>query len=194
MNSAGELERIDLKFLLQDIISDLEIQIEQKEATIIVPSMPVVEGVPSLIRQLFQNLIINALKFSHSERPPVINVSCESIKGLEAGFVNSQITDHDFCRITVQDNGIGFDNEYADQIFQAFKRLHGMAEYEGTGIGLSICKKIVEKHCGWIRADGKQDSGACFTICLPMLQPDQIDRAFYILKPTDTIAKAAAPL
>jgi hypothetical protein len=190
MNSAGELERVDLQHLLQDIISDLEIQIEQKQATVLVPSLPVVEGIPSLIRQLFQNLIINALKFSHPERPPVITISWEGIIGTEAGFATSFASEQNFCRITVQDNGIGFDNVYAEQIFQAFKRLHGMAEYEGTGIGLSICKKIVEKHCGWIKADGKQDQGACFTICLPLVQPNQVERPFYIIKPAESLSKA----
>ena len=114
------------------------------------------------MQQLFQNLIGNALKFSKPDRKPVIRVDGAIISAIES---SARI---DLCRLTIADNGIGFDNEYKDQIFKIFQRLHGRGEYEGTGIGLATCRKIVERHGGDIDADGRPDEGTTFTVTLPV--------------------------
>ncbi len=117
------------------------------------------------LRQLLQNLISNGLKFRKPDVDPVITVTAEkeTRKKPDGGT-------EEFCVLKIADNGIGFENEYKDQIFTIFKRLHGRFEYEGTGIGLATCRKIVERHNGTIDADGVPDVGATFTVKLPMQQ------------------------
>jgi len=147
---------IPLKELIQDVMADMEVDIDKNSALIEVAELPKIWGIPSLIRQLFQNLISNAIKFRKSEQAPVIRIFSE------AGGEKS-------LRIIVVDNGIGFDPKYAEEIFMVFKRLHSYHEFEGSGVGLSICKKIVEKHNGEIRADGRPGEGSRFTIEFPFL-------------------------
>jgi signal transduction histidine kinase len=151
-------EDTDLSLLLEGLLSDLEMSIEQKKALITVDPMPLLRVIPGQIRQLFQNLIINALKFSLADVPPEIHV-----------YAVSDSSDSDeFCHIHVTDNGIGFEQKYADQIFTLFSRLHSYDQFEGTGIGLSICKKIAEKHGGAIQAFGEPGKGATFILDLPL--------------------------
>jgi signal transduction histidine kinase len=114
------------------------------------------------MRQLFQNLIGNALKFQKPGIRPEIHIHGEILNG--AGPEGNQ------CRIRVEDNGIGFENKYADQIFKVFERLHGRDEYEGTGIGLAVCRKVVERHRGTIEAEGLLGKGSIFTVTLPVKQ------------------------
>jgi light-regulated signal transduction histidine kinase (bacteriophytochrome) len=146
-------EETDLNSLLESILSDLEVSIEQKNATFIIDPLPALRIIPGQFRQLFQNLIINALKFSHEDRPPVIHIYAQQDSG------NYQIF--------FKDNGIGFEQKYADQIFRLFSRLHSYDQFEGTGIGLSICKKIAEKHNGTIAAFSEPGEGATFVLGLP---------------------------
>lgn len=159
-------EKTDLNCLLEDILSDLEVGIREKNATIQTGDMPVIEAVPSQIRQVFQNLISNALKFSKEEVPPVIRISSEYLfdKNGEA-----DVTTHGpFCRIVISDNGIGFDEKFSERIFVIFQRLHTRDSYEGTGIGLAITKKIIERHQGTITARSKENEGTSFIVTLPL--------------------------
>ena len=116
------------------------------------------------MRQLFQNLIGNALKFSKPDVKPIIRVDAEICT------VPNASSHADQCKLTIADNGIGFDNKYKDQIFTIFQRLHGRGEYEGTGIGLATCRKIVERHGGDIDTDGQLGEGTTFTVTLPVSQ------------------------
>jgi PAS domain S-box-containing protein len=151
----GPSDTVDLREAVMEVISDLELKIERLGANVEVSELPAVKGEKSQIRQLFQNLIANALKF-HGEEQPHIKIY-------------SRRTDHD-CPIFVEDNGIGFDEEYLDRIFAPFQRLHGKSAYEGTGMGLAICRKIVERHGGSITAKSKPGEGSTFIITLPMEQ------------------------
>ena len=124
------------------------------------------------MRQLLQNLTANSLKFIRPDTKPVIRIISEFIKRDE-----SDPFSEDTVLIKVQDNGIGFENQYKDQIFTIFQRLHGRLEYEGTGVGLATCRKIVERHRGTIDADGKPGEGATFLINLPVKQAENIEAA-----------------
>jgi PAS domain S-box-containing protein len=148
--------RVDLAQIAAEVVKDLETRIHESGGRITVGPMPVIEADPLQMRQLLQNLAGNALKFHRPDVPPVVDVRGE-IDGAR-------------CRITVADNGIGFEEKYAERIFTMFERLHARARYEGTGIGLSICRKIAERHGGEIRAYGRVDRGATFVVTLPVRQ------------------------
>ncbi|NIG52188.1 ATP-binding protein [Chitinophaga sp. Cy-1792] len=161
---------VNMNELLQEVISDLEITLEEKNAMVVADDLPVIEGNPTSFHQLFQNLIANAIKFASPHRQLQINIHHEVVTGQQLGFVKEARWNDMFCRIALEDNGIGFDQVYADRIFLIFQRLHGISEYSGTGIGLAICKKIVDSHHGYITANGVPDQGATFTVILPLLQ------------------------
>jgi len=149
---------VDLNEIVRGVLSDLEVRMEQTQGVVEVEPLPEVDADAMQMRQLFQNLIGNALKFRKPEVPPVIRVSCTRHNGsLPPRF-----------ELVVTDNGIGFEQKYADRIFVIFQRLHGRGAYEGTGIGLAICKKIVERHGGSIQATSALGCGASFTISLPV--------------------------
>lgn len=150
-------EAIDLNTVFKEIELDLEVLIDEKRASLQFKNLPFVYGAPVLIHQLFYNILNNSLKFTNPEVPPMITVRGESI--LQDG--------KPFSKIIVADNGIGFENEHAEHIFTTFTRLNSKDRYEGTGLGLSLCKKIVQKHGGEIRANGIPDVGATFEIILP---------------------------
>ncbi|MBA3647113.1 MAG: CHASE3 domain-containing protein [Chitinophagales bacterium] len=165
----AELKEINLNVLLPQILSDLEVIIQQKQATITLESLPVLDAIETQMRQLFQNLIINAIKFSSPNRLVKVLIRSEYLKSITGNIITKdQLNNDSSCRIYVEDNGIGFNNQYAQKIFQLFQRLHGRSEYEGTGIGLAICKKIVSLHHGTIVAEGKPGEGAVFIITLPL--------------------------
>ena len=164
-------EPTDVKKLIGEILEDLEIAIREKGAQISVSEFPIMDTVPGQIRQVFQNIIGNALKFSKPETSPVISI--EAIRIAAKDIFSTPHADGDWCRIVIEDNGIGFDPKFAEQIFLIFQRLHSKDTYEGTGIGLAIAKKIIEKHNGIISASGNDGEGACFTIVLPVHQPNQ---------------------
>jgi len=152
--------KVDLSEVKQEVLSDLEFQILEKGGHIVLTdSLPVVHADPLQMRQLFQNLISNALKFSRKGEAPVVKISCRSVSANGNGKKGHEIT--------IEDNGIGFDEQYADRIFGVFQRLHGRNEYEGSGIGLSICRKIVMRHGGDITAKSTPGQGARFIFTLP---------------------------
>lgn len=157
---------VDLYGELQKIIEDLEYTIEKKGATIDLMVNHHISAIPGQIRQLFQNLLSNAIKFTNEGVNPVVEIKSEILKG--SLLDNPDLEQNkDYCRISVQDNGIGFDQQYADKIFELFQRLHTRNEYQGTGIGLAVCKKIVDKHNGLITVTSKQNHGTKFVIILP---------------------------
>lgn len=148
-----DFTEVDLNSIAKEALQDLEIAIEEKQAVIEVAPLPVIRGDARMMRQLFENILGNSLKYASSKRTPVIKVSCERKEG--------------FCEIAFRDNGIGFDEKYLPQMFTLFQRLHSRQQYEGTGLGLAICLKIVEMHGGKIRAESKEGEGACFFVSLP---------------------------
>jgi signal transduction histidine kinase len=159
-------EKVDLQKVLAEVLGDLQVRIDETGAEIRGENLPTIEADATHMRQLLQNLLSNALKFKKADVKPVIVVSAKPGELIPAGpmLVPSVV-------LSIADNGIGFDNQYKDQIFKIFQRLHGRLEYEGTGVGLATCRKIVERHLGTIDADGKPDVGATFTIVLPTQQP-----------------------
>lgn len=150
-------EAVDLNEVLNNIGSDLELLLQQKGASLEIASLPTIQGAPVLLYQLFYNLVNNSLKFSRDGVAPqvVISSSRQNVEGKP------------FVRIDVRDNGIGFDAQYSERIFVTFSRLNSKDRFEGTGLGLALCKKIVERHGGSIWASGHQDAGSVFTILLP---------------------------
>jgi light-regulated signal transduction histidine kinase (bacteriophytochrome) len=164
-----QLECIDLSELLQELQEDFELIIQDKGATIHLGAMPCVYVNRGQIRQVFQNIISNALKFSKRDEAPVIHISAKTIA--ERSFDASETEDGDFCCITIKDNGIGFDEKYVGNIFALFERLNSKDKYEGTGIGLAIAKKIIDKHHGLLTAHSKEGEGSEFLIILPINQP-----------------------
>ena len=165
--SSADFKDVDLAELVQEIITELDIEIEKTGAEFEIGKLPVICAVPSLMHQLFYNLISNALKFRKNSIAPVIKITAEKITKNNKRFAASILVNSDYYKITVSDNGIGFDQKYANEIFVVFKRLHSYHEFKGTGVGLSICKKIVENHNGFIMAESKIDDGANFIIGLP---------------------------
>jgi light-regulated signal transduction histidine kinase (bacteriophytochrome) len=151
---------VDLNGIIADINNDLEVLIDQSGARIQSEPLPKVEGIQVLLYQLFYNLINNSLKFSKKDQPPVIKITCE----------RTTLDDADHVKIILADNGIGFEPAYNQQIFNSFMRLNSKSDYDGTGLGLSLAKKIVERHQGTIQADGIMNEGAVFTIALPIKQ------------------------
>ncbi len=162
------LEEIDLNEKLETVISDLEIAIQDKDASIKVDPLPTIKGHRRQLQQLFHNLIQNALKYSKKDEAPHISITSEKIKGREASFtLPFENNNHYYHLIQVKDNGIGFDQEYAERIFQMFQRLHGKSEYNGSGVGLAIVRKVVQNHNGHIAAESVQGQGATFKILFP---------------------------
>lgn len=158
------LQFLDLNAVLAGVLSDLETIIAQKNADLYIDSLPMVQGDALQLRQLFQNLISNALKFVQPGVHPRIQIRSRRVTGkdLPAGLVGR------YEVIEIADNGIGFDEQYRDRIFGAFQRLHNRAEYEGTGIGLAIVKRVVELHKGHITAESTPGKGSTFTVYLPV--------------------------
>jgi PAS domain S-box-containing protein len=158
---------VDLNNILEGIENDFEIVIQQKQASLQYQDLPVIEGFSLLSSQLFSNLISNSLKFSQANVPPVIRISAAPMSPEE---VLSEKLDERraYTKITLTDNGIGFAQQYADRIFQIFSRLNSKDQFEGTGLGLALCRKIVERHGGIIRASSQENEGATFSIILPL--------------------------
>lgn len=159
---------VDLGKLMGELMTDLEVQIKETGAQIDVGALPTLNADPLQMRQLFQNLVGNALKYHRQDVPPVIKIASEAKPGKDRLPGGGQGISH---QITITDNGIGFRDEFAERIFAVFQRLHGRGSYSGTGVGLAICRKIVERCSGTITASGVPDHGATFTITLPEIQP-----------------------
>lgn len=164
--TAQIFEPVDLTRLAREAISVLEIAIDESGATIELEQLPTIDGIPAQLRQMFTNLIGNALKFSRHNTKPLIQIRAFKL-GRKAKENHYLLPDKNYQQIDITDNGIGFDQEYEDKIFQIFQRLHGKSEYPGSGIGLSICKRIAERHKGVISAHGKTGQGATFSVILP---------------------------
>ncbi len=157
-----KFERVYLSDIVNDVLSDLDSRAQAAQAQIQVDPMPELEADPLQMRQLMQNLIGNALKYHRPDVPPVVRIWAA---------VDPRPADgRPMVNLSVEDNGIGFSEEYLEYIFQPFSRLHGRSEYDGTGMGLAICKKIVERHQGSITAHSQPGAGATFLISLPVKQ------------------------
>lgn len=159
----------DLNNILNDVLAELDAIVEEKKAKMLVETLPMLCVNPVLIRPLFHNLISNALKYARKDPTPVIRIYSEFSAGQDS--LGHEEKKNKYCRIYVEDNGIGFEQKYSEQIFGMFKRLHLNSEFEGTGIGLALCKKIVEEHNGFITARSKVNEGSVFIISLPLQQP-----------------------
>lgn len=159
-------ERIDMAAVLRQTVSDLEITIEQTGAVVSFNNLPTIDAISSQMQQLFTNLIGNAIKFRKPNEVPRVDISSETLSVHQKDDLGLPL-DAEYFRLEVRDNGIGFEQEYAHKIFQIFQRLHGKVEYPGSGVGLAICKKIVENHRGTIYAEGRVGEGSVFTIILP---------------------------
>ena len=161
-------KKANLNKIIEEVLSDLEVKIKTLNAKIEVDKLGEFDMVPGQIKQLFQNLILNSLKFSRTGVTPVVSVTGEFIQ--EKSFEAPAKMKGNYYRISVSDNGIGFDEVYADRIFEIFQRLNQKDAYEGSGIGLSIVKKIIDRHHGLIKASGKKGEGSTFTFILPVSQ------------------------
>ena len=158
-------DEVDLNGVIGEVLSEMEGVIQEKEASVTVDRLPVLPASTVLMGPLFSNLISNSLKYSKKKERPQIRIRYEEGPVLT---LSGQDGETRYGRIYIEDNGIGFDPKYAEQIFDMFRRLHSSAEYEGTGIGLALCKKIVEMHKGYISALGKPGEGAVFIVSLPL--------------------------
>jgi len=170
LHGDAAFEKTNLDAMMGKVINDFDLLISEKNAVVTCEQLPVIEAVPLQINQLFYNLLGNALKFSKEGSAPVITITArtltpgelEKYKGL-----NPKLT---FCEISIKDNGIGFEQQYAEQIFLIFNRLHGRHEFTGTGIGLALCKTIAVNHHGEIRGISNTNEGALFQVVLPLMQ------------------------
>jgi PAS domain S-box-containing protein len=162
---------VDLDQVAHEVLSDLEVRLAEGGGRVEITGLPNVDADPLQMRQLFQNLVGNALKFRRPEEPPVVRVSAEVVPSCEA---RAQLTvpAAEACRIAISDNGIGFDEKYLDRIFTVFQRLHGRDAYEGNGVGLAVCRRIAERHGGSITAESAPGRGATFIVTLPVRHPE----------------------
>ena len=162
---AQPFARIDLNQVAAQVVSDLEIRLEQTGGRVEVGDLPTIDADSTQMHQLLQNLIGNALKFNKPGTPPVVKVSARVFEQSPLGRPGPA------CQISIADEGIGFDEKYLDRIFTIFQRLHGRHEYEGTGVGLAVCRKIIDRHGGVITARSAPALGATFLVTLPVQQP-----------------------
>jgi PAS domain S-box-containing protein len=160
----------DLNEIVANVHNDFELLIEQKKATVSVDPLPVIRGIPLQLNQLFTNLMSNALKFAATDRPPRIHVHARTLTDAEVRTHAEIDPSHIYVQLEFADNGIGFSEEYAEQIFVIFQRLNDRQSYPGTGIGLALCKKIVMNHKGEIYAHSTPGQGSTFYIILPVTQ------------------------
>jgi PAS domain S-box-containing protein len=159
-------ENTNLNKIIEEVKADLKEEIQQKKASIATTGTCEINALPYQFYQLFQNLIANSLKYSNPDRSPLIKIKSEIIASKEVKGVNLSHGEK-YCHIQIADNGLGFDQEYSEKIFELFRRLYGRTEYEGTGIGLAIVKKVVDNHNGIITAKGVKNEGATFDIYIP---------------------------
>ena len=168
---AQPFQPTDLGKIAEDVVSDLETRIEETGGSVEIGPLPVIEADELQMRQLLQNLIANALKFRKTDVPPHVRISAERIAARPSE--NGHFPSEEMVKIYVRDNGIGFDEKYLDRIFTPFQRLHGRNEYEGTGIGLAVCRKIVERHGGELTAESSSGKGSTFIVSLPTTQKEK---------------------
>jgi PAS domain S-box-containing protein len=178
--SAQPFMPVDLESVTKEVLVDLEVRIEKSGAKVDVGRLPTIEADPTQLRQLMQNLIGNALKFQPPGSTPMIKVDAQLVTRdqiqEDAAFPKpppGAKPDDKFCVLTVQDNGIGFEEQYLEKIFAVFQRLHGRTEFEGTGVGLAVCRRITDRHGGLITAQSKPGEGSIFIVILPIRQPKE---------------------
>jgi len=159
-------EKADIKELVKEVLNDLELKIEETNATIDVKEFPELEVIRVQIKQLFSNIILNAIKFKKTDVLPVISITSKKLMRAEVSELNLD-SNMDYYRLMIKDNGIGFEEEYAETIFQMFQRLNSKSEYPGSGIGLALCKKIAENHQGTIQASSNSGEGTVISVVLP---------------------------
>lgn len=161
IRSSEPFVAVDLGAITKEVLGDLEVRIEKSGAKVEIEELPKIDGDPMQMRQLMLNLLSNALKFQPPGAIPLIKISATTLTPLSR---------EPQCELRVQDNGIGFDEKYMDKIFAVFQRLHGRTEYEGTGVGLAVCRRIVDRHHGTITATSQSGKGATFIVTLPVKQ------------------------
>lgn len=155
---------LDLNQVMKQVVSDLEIRLEQSRGHVKWENLPSIQADATQMHQLFQNIIGNALKFYKPDEVPIVTIEAKILDPSPLGRPGPA------CQISIQDNGIGFDEKYLDRIFTIFQRLHGRHEYEGTGIGLAVCRKIIDRHGGLLTARSSPGQGATFFVTLPINQ------------------------
>ncbi len=171
-----DFQSVPLSETVQRILDDQELRIKGLDVCVEVSSLPIVDGIPSQMDHLFNNLISNALKFIRPGVQPLLRIQMRSVDGSDYPDLNLN-SDRPYYEITIEDNGIGFDEKYLDHIFKVFQRLHGKSTFEGTGIGLAICKRVVMYHHGYITARSQPNEGTTFVVILPESQSlQQYDR------------------
>ncbi|TDE15425.1 PAS domain-containing sensor histidine kinase [Dyadobacter psychrotolerans] len=163
----GELTPVDLNLIVAEVISDLEIVIQEQNAQIEVGNLSEILGSSRQLIQLIQNLVSNALKYRKPDQSPFIKITSRKVEYEEVTSFSNVLKDNHYICLEIQDNGIGFDEKYLDRIFQMFQRLHGKGEFNGSGIGLALCKKVVQNHHGYITARSKPGTGSTFMVYLP---------------------------
>jgi PAS domain S-box-containing protein len=166
---------IDLGVIAREVSADLETLIEQTGGRVEIKELPTLEADPMQMRQLLQNLIGNSLKYCRAGIPPLVRIYSQRLDERPPDSMDESVLARQVCQILVEDNGIGFDEKYLDRIFTVFQRLHKKGEYEGTGVGLAICRKIVDRHSGAITARSSPGEGATFVVTLPFRQPKEVE-------------------
>lgn len=170
----SEFVQVNMNDVIAEILNELDEEIRNRQANVVVEKLPSLKANPGLIRLLFHNLITNALKYSKKNIPPQISITSDHAPEQVNGSLK-------YNRILVKDNGLGFDQKYAEEVFGMFKRLHQESKMEGTGIGLALCKKIAEHHKGFISALSKPDEGTTFILSLPVVQPVDLTKPLVML-------------
>ena len=165
--SKAELAPTDLNAVLEEIKTNMSETIAENDAIINSSKLPTLSAIPMQLHQVFSNLISNAIKFRKTDVPPIINISSQRVTG-EDEKGNKLFINRTYWKISVHDNGIGFEQVYEHKIFELFQRLHVKNGYPGTGIGLSICQKIAQNHNGFMTAHGEPEKGATFNLFLPI--------------------------
>jgi PAS domain S-box-containing protein len=165
---------VDLGVIAGEVSADLETRIEQTGGRVEIGALPTLDADPMQMRQLLQNLIGNSLKYHREGVPPIVRVYSQKPDEPGQESIAGGVLATPFCQILVVDNGIGFDEKYLDRIFTVFQRLHVKGEYEGTGVGLAICRKIVERHSGTITARSSPEEGSTFVVTIPITQPKEV--------------------
>ncbi|MBC7848672.1 MAG: PAS domain-containing sensor histidine kinase, partial [Chitinophagaceae bacterium] len=164
-----ESEEVDLNDKIKKVLEDLELDIRQTNAVVHIDNLPVIKGHRRQLQQLFQNLISNAIKYRKTNTNPELFISSKKVPWSDTPvFLENTDLTTEFYAISVADNGIGFEQQHSEKIFKMFQRLHGKSEYSGTGVGLSIAKKVAENHGGAIIAESTVGVGSRFTFYLPV--------------------------
>jgi PAS domain S-box-containing protein len=164
-----------LGVIARDVSADLETRMEEAGGRIEIEELPTLDADPMQMRQLLQNLISNSLKYYREGVPPIVRIYSKELEARNSGAMGESALTGQLCQILVEDNGIGFDEKYLDRIFNVFQRLHKKGEYEGTGVGLAICRKIVDRHGGTITARSTPGQGTIFIVTLPVRHLKEVE-------------------